>query len=88
MFAYAQMVHFGLEQPNLKNMLGPLVTNAEYGCFKNGRDVLLAPYFHPRASVVEDVHGRLALQGGAERLLQSKNVRKWGGAHGRRGSRT
>lgn len=69
-----RMVHFGLEQPNLKNMLGPLVTNAEYGCFKNGRDVLLAPYFHPRASVVEDVHGRLALQGGAERLLQSKNV--------------
>ncbi len=75
LLVYTQMVHFGLEQPNLTNMLSPLVTNAEYGCFKNGRDVLLAPYFHPRASMVEDVHGRLAVQGGAERLLQSKNVR-------------
>lgn len=44
-------MHFGLEKPNLTEM-GPLVEEREYGCFKSGRDVVLAPYFRPKASVV------------------------------------
>ncbi|KAG2439616.1 hypothetical protein HXX76_004968 [Chlamydomonas incerta] len=68
-----RLVHFGLEKPNLTEM-GPLVEEREYGCFKGGRDVVLAPYFRPKAGVVRTVHEKLLAPGGAEELLKDKSV--------------
>ncbi|KAG2502219.1 hypothetical protein HYH03_000705 [Edaphochlamys debaryana] len=68
-----RLVHFGLERPNITDM-GPLVENMEYGCFKGGRDVVMAPYFRPHPDIIQEVHTQLVKPGGAEALLAKKNV--------------
>ncbi|GFR42337.1 hypothetical protein Agub_g3245, partial [Astrephomene gubernaculifera] len=68
-----RLVHFGLERPNITDM-GPLVQNREYGCFKSSRDVVLAPFFKPKATLVREVHAQLEQPGGAEKLMEKKDV--------------
>ncbi|PNH00409.1 Tenascin, partial [Tetrabaena socialis] len=68
-----RLVHFGLERFNISDM-GPLVQNKEYGCFKSGRDVVMAPFFKPKDVVIREVHAQLEQAGGPEALLAKKNV--------------
>lgn len=67
-----KIVHFGMERANITDM-GPFVENMEYGCFKNGRDIVMPPYFHPKMAIVTPLHKQLAEPGGAEQLLAQKD---------------
>ncbi|KXZ45845.1 hypothetical protein GPECTOR_50g639 [Gonium pectorale] len=68
-----RLVHFGLEAPNITRM-APLMENNEYGCFKSGRDVVLAPYFKAKGPVLTEIQEFLLKPGGAEAMLAKKKV--------------